>query len=234
MSVDKVKALKIENPALGGTQTDFGPTETNPAQDYLAAKGIALENSDNTTIRGDSGVMRFKDTVVTTEASLEDAIERLKLKTVDLSVLTNGYVLTWDNTNSKFYLASNGSATGGVVPPFIFSKSGGTGTGAYLKVGEVLTSKAGHPVIGNNYIASIYATNSTTVGSVTRVQIQKRTGVSTFTDISGAYVDIASGQYKSTNTGLKIAIGADEELSCYNKSGDNLVDPVVAVYIYPQ
>lgn len=44
MAVDKVKPLKIENPASGGTQTDSFPTETNPAQDYLAAKGIAFEN----------------------------------------------------------------------------------------------------------------------------------------------------------------------------------------------
>lgn len=43
---DKVKPLKIENAATGGTQTDPFPVETNPTQDYLAAKGIAFENLD--------------------------------------------------------------------------------------------------------------------------------------------------------------------------------------------
>jgi hypothetical protein len=45
--VDKVKPLKIENPATGGTNTDPFPTETSPTQDYIAAKGFAFENSDS-------------------------------------------------------------------------------------------------------------------------------------------------------------------------------------------
>lgn len=45
--VDKVKPLKLENPALGGTDTDVYQTEANPTQDYLAAKGLAFENSDS-------------------------------------------------------------------------------------------------------------------------------------------------------------------------------------------
>lgn len=44
--VDKVKPLKIENSALGGTENDFYQTETDPNEDYLATKGISLENSD--------------------------------------------------------------------------------------------------------------------------------------------------------------------------------------------
>lgn len=57
MAIDKIKALKIENPANGGTQTDMFPTETNPAQDYLAAKGISFENLDTCSVRGDSGII---------------------------------------------------------------------------------------------------------------------------------------------------------------------------------
>ena len=44
--VDKVKPLKIENPANGGTQTDPFPRESNPNEDFLAVKGIAFENLD--------------------------------------------------------------------------------------------------------------------------------------------------------------------------------------------
>lgn len=46
MAVDKIKPLKIENAATGGTQNDPFPVEADPAQDYVAAKGIAFENSD--------------------------------------------------------------------------------------------------------------------------------------------------------------------------------------------
>lgn len=44
--IDRVKPLKIENSATGGTQIDPYPTETNPLQDYIAVKGIAFENLD--------------------------------------------------------------------------------------------------------------------------------------------------------------------------------------------
>ena len=43
MAVDRVKPLKMEN-ATDGTEVDLRPTETDPAEDYLAAKGIAFEN----------------------------------------------------------------------------------------------------------------------------------------------------------------------------------------------
>jgi hypothetical protein len=44
--VDKVKPLKIESPASGGTDTDSFPTEASPSQDYMATKGVAFENLD--------------------------------------------------------------------------------------------------------------------------------------------------------------------------------------------
>lgn len=43
---DRVKPLKIENTATGGDETDAFPTETNPMEDYLAAKGLAFEDTD--------------------------------------------------------------------------------------------------------------------------------------------------------------------------------------------
>lgn len=44
--VDKVKPLKLESPALGGTEADMFPRETDPTEDYLASKGVSFENSD--------------------------------------------------------------------------------------------------------------------------------------------------------------------------------------------
>lgn len=43
--VDKVKPLKIET-TPDGNQTDYMPTEVNPAEDYAAFKGISFEDSD--------------------------------------------------------------------------------------------------------------------------------------------------------------------------------------------
>jgi hypothetical protein len=47
MAVDKVKCLKIESPAGGGTQYDPFPTELNPTQDYSSMKGICFNHDDN-------------------------------------------------------------------------------------------------------------------------------------------------------------------------------------------
>lgn len=60
-TVDKVKPLKIESPALGGSQTDPFPQETDPSEDYLAAKGVAFENLDSTRVFSEDGVMKFED-----------------------------------------------------------------------------------------------------------------------------------------------------------------------------
>lgn len=229
---EKVKPLKIEETTNGG-ENNFGPTETDPTEDYLAAKGIALENSDNTTISGNSGVMEFKDSEITTLTTLKDLSEKLKYKTVDLTNLVEGYVLTWNNTLSKFELLANGSASGGVVPPFIFSKDGNLTVGTYLRTGSVQTNNAGQLIRGNNKIIEIHATCGTTAGSTTRIQFFKRTAVATRSDVTNAYVDISVGNYKGSNTGLNISIGPDFEIGCYNKSGSTLQNVVVVIYLVP-
>lgn len=59
--VDKVKPLKFENPATGGTETDVFPTEADPTEDYLSAKGIAFENSDTLLVRAQSNELGYED-----------------------------------------------------------------------------------------------------------------------------------------------------------------------------
>lgn len=71
---DKIKPLKIED-AISGTEMDMFPTEADPNEDFVAVKGVAFENLDTTTIRGDSGVMKFQDADVTTEVTLEDLLD---------------------------------------------------------------------------------------------------------------------------------------------------------------
>lgn len=233
--VDKVKPLKFEE-LSDGSSTDYLPTEANPTQDYVSVKGVSLENSDNTTIRGDSGIMKFKDTQVTAEATLKDAIERLKLKNVNLTSLTNNYVLTWNTSANEFQLQPAGGAGGGtgVVNPLILSKSGNLTVGTYFRAGEAVTSNTGLPIEGNNTIVKISVTNKNAIGSDTLIQITKRTSVSTFSDISGATVTILSGAYRGENTGLAINIGPDEELGAYNKSGSTLSEAILTINIVPQ
>ncbi len=50
--VDKIRALKIED-ATHGTEVDFGPTETNPNEDYLDARGVTYQDSasDDAAVR---------------------------------------------------------------------------------------------------------------------------------------------------------------------------------------
>ena len=48
--VDKIRPLKLESPALGGTEDDDFPTAADPNEDYVAAKGMAFEDDDNTRI----------------------------------------------------------------------------------------------------------------------------------------------------------------------------------------
>lgn len=122
----------------------------------------------------------------------------------------------------------------GVTPGFIFSRSGACVVGAYMYIGQVVSNKTGMDMAGSNKIVKITVSNSTTVGSNTTVQIQQRTGLSTFADIVGASVIVLAGGFRvSTVLAVPISIGPDWEISCYNKSGSTLTDPVVTVYLVP-
>ena len=59
--VDKVKPLKYEN-STDGTEDDVNLTETDPREDYIAAKGLAFENNNDRRIDIDeSGDITFTD-----------------------------------------------------------------------------------------------------------------------------------------------------------------------------
>lgn len=90
--VDKVKPLKFENPASGGTEADIYPTEADPTEDYLAPKGIALENNDSRLIDLDgAGSIQFKDALETVAISVR------KLRTAIWNIFdnsSNGFAAT--------------------------------------------------------------------------------------------------------------------------------------------
>lgn len=230
--VDKTKPLKIET-TIDGTEFDMLPTEMNPAEDHASVKGISFENSDTTRIYGDSGVIKATDAEVTSPVTLQDLAYRLKQKNVDLSSLTDGYVLTYNLALDKFELKPAGSASGGVTPPFFFSKSGNAAAGTYLRTGESVSNVTGQTVVGENTITKIVISNGNAVAVNTVIQLQKRTGLSTFIDILGASITITAGNYKASLDGLSISLATDEEISAYVKSGSTLSNPVLGVYIVP-
>jgi hypothetical protein len=121
MVIDRVKPLKYENPTSGGTETDIFPTETNASEDYLVAKGIALENNDNRLMDLDaSGNIQFTDNSETTPITVR------KLRTAVNNIFnntTNGFVAT--NVQAAIEEAGSGAALGSYyvlsVTPFITS-----------------------------------------------------------------------------------------------------------------
>lgn len=131
--VDKIKCLKIENPALGGTDTDPFPTELNPSQDYIASKGVAFENSDTRLVNlNGSGSIQFTD-----------ALETSPVTVTQLKTAINN---TFDNSSNSF-LATNvqtaieeAKATAQGFPRFSVTlmANGAQGNGNWITYNELL------------------------------------------------------------------------------------------------
>jgi hypothetical protein len=134
-----------------------------------------------------------------------------------------------------YQIWGGGAGGSGVTPPFVFSKSGGTAVGSYLYVGQAVTSKTGQEIVGTNRIVKVGVSNSANVAANTKIQFQRRTALSTFVDIAGAEATIPSGSFRTTATlPSPVSIGPDWEISCYNKSGSTLSDPIVVLYLIPE
>ena len=64
--VDRVKALKLESPDTGGSQTDLFPTSVNKNEDLLDCRGVSVQDavSDDDSVRihrSPAGDMLFRD-----------------------------------------------------------------------------------------------------------------------------------------------------------------------------
>lgn len=119
--VDKVKPLKIENPALGGTELDLFPREADPSEDYLSAKGVALEDNDNTVIFGDSGIMKFQDTDEITPLTLSDLANRLPL---EFGSVEDASVSTTTSNNFVTKITTSPTLGGGTYLIMFYSQFG--------------------------------------------------------------------------------------------------------------
>ena len=190
--VDKVKPLKIED-STSGTEFDMVPTETDPTEDYIASKGIAFENSDNTTIQGDSGVMKFKDTDITTEVSLQELV----------SSASPGFIFAFPGNNS-----SGSWAEGSGIP------SNKTGI-PILQNNPELTATAAY--CENNtatFTLEIFEHDGTTFTSITTISVTSARGKTTvygtpFTLTQGKElaVQVTSGSIK--NGIVTLILGGD-------------------------
>ena len=78
MAIDRVRALKMETDARG-TQIDEFPTALNPKEDFVEARGFAIQNdtSDDENVlvsRDSSNNMTFQDGVVSGSKTLTELV----------------------------------------------------------------------------------------------------------------------------------------------------------------
>jgi len=134
--VDKVKPLKMESSSTGGVEDDFSPTEVDPAEDYVATKGIAFENLDTVYIKKDGNDIKFKDLTLTTEYSANQLRTAVN-NSFDNS--TNGFVST--NVQAAIEEAQS-TALGKLVFVVSINRNGSMSGGDWFGRSEVLPNTA--------------------------------------------------------------------------------------------
>lgn len=133
-----------------------------------------------------------------------------------------------------FPAPASANTSPGVTPGFLFSKDGTCTVGTYLRIGAVITSDAGHPIIGTNTLVTMRVTCQSNVANATTIQLQQRTAVGTRTDIAGAAITIPAGNYTASVTfATPIALPNNVELCAYNKAGSTLSNTVLNVFLFP-
>jgi hypothetical protein len=130
-----------------------------------------------------------------------------------------------DNSTQAGVWLTNVSVIGGsegVSATLTFTRNGGVSQGAYLNVGQTLSSFCGYIINGSNYITKISISNSTVIASGKNAifRLQRRTGLATFVDIPGTDITIPAGGYNATVSGILIPIGPNWEISAYRIGGD--------------
>lgn len=151
--------------------------------------------------------------------------------TYDNSVTTLG---AGDVQSAIDALANKTGGSGGVTPFYQFSRAGTVLTaGTYLNVGTIASSSVGQLVSGTNKIVRVAITTSLVVATPAVFQIQRRTGVATFTDIVGATVTLSATSYKqNVILTTPVLLGLDEEISAYIKSGSPS-NPILLIFVTP-
>lgn len=91
--MDRVRPLKFESTVTGGSSNDYLPTETNPQQDFVACKGIALEDSATHTIEKTGNNAGYSDP--------DSGLKTFKsLKSLDLTFFDSGLPYLKETSNT--------------------------------------------------------------------------------------------------------------------------------------
>ena len=142
--VDKVRPLKWESTGSGGGDDDDLPTGTDPSEDYLACKGVALEQLDTHLIDRNGDNIQFTDPANGTKSVLQ-------LRTAIQNIFdnsTNG----WVSTNVQAAIEEALSvAIGNDSYSFVASYNGNANVGRYLEV---------FPAIGSDSAPLIFPTDA--------------------------------------------------------------------------
>lgn len=215
MAVDKVKPLKMENTALGGTQNDPFPTEVNPSQDYIASKGVAFENSDNRTIDLDgSGNIQFKDFTETTYVTVR------QLRTALNNIFSNsGNGFTSTNVQSAIEEARS-TAVSKARFALTFTHNGTVGNNTWLGFSELVPSNTTPIIVPINCILSELAM-SFAGANVDGVLLIYKNGTTNPTNVIYSNTFTNQNLYKLM-TGLNLSLVAGDQLRAqWQDTGDN-------------
>lgn len=212
---DKVKPLKIENPATGGSQTDPFPVETNPAQDYLAAKGFAFENNDNRLIDLDgSGNIQFKDFSETSPVTVRQL--RTALNNI-FSNSGNGFIAT--NVQAAIEEARD-SAVGKARFAMAFVHNSTVGNNTWLGFSELVPSNT-TPLIVPVACKLTELAFSFAGANVDGVLLIYKNGTSNPANVVYSNTFTNHNTYKLM-TGLNITLAAGDQLRAqWQDTGDN-------------
>jgi hypothetical protein len=232
--VDKVRPLKQESPSLGGTEDDFLPTATDPAEDYLSAKGIAFTGSDNTRIGDNSGAIEVytNNTLRTTwdtsggldhnghtafgnAATINTGIANNTVETVSTATDMTG---VYGQVNTPNTNASSNGFTGGY---FITSTSGASAK-ASTAIGIISSaswdSGAGASAAGTvagGFFSALHSGSSTVsnlYGSRSSLTLSNTFGSPVATNAYGQHIEL-------DNTGGSITAAYGLRITCTNNTG---------------
>ena len=217
--VDKVKPLKIET-ATDGTEMNMLPTETDPATDYVSAKGVALENDDNTRVEKNvSGEVQFVDSDGTRSTK--------QLRTASENI--------YDNTNSGFTAVTvqdaidegDDFAKNDVVFTIVLTHNGTVSNNTFIGYSSLIPGDSTPIVIPKKSRLQGFAWSNSNSGADYTLELRKNgTGVTPFFSVSKV-----NTQFFVQNDINEDFETADEFYMKYIDNGTNASDATVLLFL---
>lgn len=210
--VDKVRPLKIEE-AGAGTDIDMMPKETDPTEDYISSKGLAIEESDSLLVDADAGEIQFTDTINGTKkvSDLLDAEQE------DFDPTGTDLVSTKTGPAIRELFNSGGnSASAGVI----FGRSSNTSATTWLQNEGVPSNKTGVPLDINNPELVKISTGSENLDTYT-ITIYEHEGDSiNLTSLDT--ISVVSSRNGSSSTSVAITPGRQLAIALTSGSARNI------------